>query len=437
MNSPASSRHPELPRKKRRPRDEESDESSDYPSEVDKEDGDYTLVVSRKVKRRMRRAASSGESSASTILTTVPRHLTVVYAPVILSHNLTTISKRALSTFLEKLAPEQILEVRLNPRRNVVAVDAANQHIIEKLLQVTDICGIQVRPYIPRGPHTSVGVISGVDADIPDDELMKEITATKDVLHVHRLGSSLCVKVVFAGDALPSHVKAGFIRYPVRPFVPRATQCTKCWAFGHVQGTCGKPATCSRCGTSHDHGVCTTEAAKCVNCSGAHDANSKECPRLRKETAVLKRMARDHSTRREAATVLRRKHSRQRRGRKVAARSHEPPRPSQTRSVPAPLKESSSMLRRPTKIPNDRPATSNAETWPSLETPVQKLQGHATTRNREEIAAFSNDTTEEQISNMLKTLISVLRDFIGKKRTPMARVATQVLDAIIPLLGPI
>lgn len=46
VNSPGSPRLLELPRKKRRPQDE-SDESSDFSSEVDRKDGDFTLVVNR------------------------------------------------------------------------------------------------------------------------------------------------------------------------------------------------------------------------------------------------------------------------------------------------------------------------------------------------------------------------------------------------------
>lgn len=62
-----------------------------------------------------------------------------------------------------------------------------------------------------------VGAISGVH-DGSDDVLVRSISAPKKVIHVYR------VKILFVGDSLPSHVKAGLVRFPVQSFVPRAIQ---------------------------------------------------------------------------------------------------------------------------------------------------------------------------------------------------------------------
>lgn len=68
-----------------------------------------------------------------------------------------------------------------------------------------------------------VGAISGVH-DGSDDVLVRSISAPKKVIHEYRLGTSSCVKILFVGDSLPSHVKAGLVRFPVQSFVPRAIQ---------------------------------------------------------------------------------------------------------------------------------------------------------------------------------------------------------------------
>lgn len=163
-----------------------------------------------------------------------------------------------------------------------------------------------------------------------------------------------------------------------------------------MQGTCGRATTCSRCGALHDHGACSTEAVKYPNCSGARDANSKECSRLRKEIAVLKRKPCDHSKRREVAAVLRRKSSRQRRGTEVTARSRESLRPSQVTPVVASVKESSSKLLRPTRIPDHRLTTKKMQRLGYLSKPrFENCRGMPKTQKREEIAESLYDATKQ------------------------------------------
>lgn len=103
---------------------------------------------------------------------------------------------------LDHLAPGQLKEVRLNLLRNVVVIHIGSVVADEALFQVTTICGISVRPCIPRGTNTPAAMIRGVDADVTDEEFMKEISAPQKVTHVRRLGTSYCVNVVFTGDCL-------------------------------------------------------------------------------------------------------------------------------------------------------------------------------------------------------------------------------------------
>ena len=60
--------------------------------------------------------------------------------------------------------------------------------------------------------------------------------------------------------------------------------------FGHHENKCGRHTVCrnfdepEHCGPS---GLCD-KPAKCVNCSGNHPANSKQCPQWEKERKILK-----------------------------------------------------------------------------------------------------------------------------------------------------
>ena len=60
--------------------------------------------------------------------------------------------------------------------------------------------------------------------------------------------------------------------------------------FGHHENKCGRHAVCCNCGEPEHcapSGVCD-KPAKCVNCSGDHPANSKQCPQWEKEKKILK-----------------------------------------------------------------------------------------------------------------------------------------------------
>nr|GAT47623.1 predicted protein [Mycena chlorophos] len=66
----------------------------------------------------------------------------------------------------------------------------------------------------------------------------------------------------------------------------RLTQCWGCFKFGHTRARCGKSnPSCAGCG-KENHGVICAEKPSCINCGGAHRADSYVCP-------VRKRVAED------------------------------------------------------------------------------------------------------------------------------------------------
>lgn len=62
-------------------------------------------------------------------------------------------------------------------------------------------------------------------------------------------------------------------------------QCKQCQRYGHKQGYCNNPPRCVKCSNNHVSKACTKPSntpAKCALCAGAHTANYKGCPSLRK-----------------------------------------------------------------------------------------------------------------------------------------------------------
>ena len=73
-------------------------------------------------------------------------------------------------------------------------------------------------------------------------------------------------------------------------YIPNPLRCYHCQVFGHHENKCGRHAVCCNCGEPEHcapSGVCD-KPAKCVNCSGNHPANSKQCPQWEKEKKILK-----------------------------------------------------------------------------------------------------------------------------------------------------
>ncbi|KAG0432571.1 hypothetical protein HPB47_020729 [Ixodes persulcatus] len=100
------------------------------------------------------------------------------------------INRQLLSDELEALAPGQFSEVRVNTRKNIIAMDARKEAGVLELPILTKICEV---------PNSRVGVILDVDTDITEDRLSKIIGSGVSVVQVRRLGKTQAVKMVFAG----------------------------------------------------------------------------------------------------------------------------------------------------------------------------------------------------------------------------------------------
>ncbi|KAH9361886.1 hypothetical protein HPB48_003705 [Haemaphysalis longicornis] len=282
----------------------------------DSTDDDFEFVLRKKAKRRLRAAASrstgaSSTSSATTVTTPArpPVH-TFLFVPESPNDNLRMLNRQAISVSLEAILPGKIKEVRINTRKNILAIDVEHSAAVETLHQLTVVGEMKVRAYISAGQGASVDVVYDVDVSIPDADLpilIKPATEATTIKQVTRLGKSRCVKLVFQGDRIPAHVKVGHFRHAVRPFVPKPLQCHKCLKIGHVSSVCGRATLSSKCSGPHDAKACTVDILKYANRQGAHDASSETCPRLKEEQKVLKQMVKDHSSHKDASAKVRRR----------------------------------------------------------------------------------------------------------------------------------
>lgn len=250
-------------------------------------DGYETVLTRRNKKKRKSRVDISSRSSSDTIIsniTTAPG-LTVIFSPIEPSPAW-KFNALKLSEKLDGYAPDGVMQIRLNKRLNLIAVDTRNTESTTSLLAITSLCGVKVRAYEPRPTTSTVGVIKDVDEAITEHELLLELRPKVPIAQVRRLGKTRSVRLIFNSVVMPQHVYVGKVRYPVDVFEERGVQCKNCGIFGHVAAVCTRKQICLRC--TGDHATLTCEALTplCVNCGGQHASYSRSCDAWKVETDV-------------------------------------------------------------------------------------------------------------------------------------------------------
>ncbi|XP_055931848.1 uncharacterized protein LOC129962135 [Argiope bruennichi] len=168
-------------------------------------------------------------------------------------------------------------------------------HQILKLKALATI-PVSVQPHVAL--NYSKGVITcGELFNVPLEEILKELQG-QGVTHVRRItirrdGQLLDTKhliLTFHSPKLPEYIYAGYMKLPVRQYIPNPLRCFQCQRFGHSKVNCRGTVTCARCAEKgHDSQQCTAQE-KCVNCDGAHSSFSRACKRwtLEKQIITLK-----------------------------------------------------------------------------------------------------------------------------------------------------
>lgn len=402
-------------------------------SEDDSSDDSFIPVRSKRAKRKVVNTSPSTPASTTTMKSRPARwpHV-IIFMPEEPSSNLRLLNRQALSIFLECAVPDQIKDIRINPRKNILAIDVYNVSALGKLQAITELGGIKMRPFIPIDDTSIAGVIYDIDIAIPNDDLPSLIKPANEgtiITQVRRLGNTRCVKVIFKGDCIPSHVKVGHFRHPVRPFIQKPLQCHQCLRLGHVKGVCPNSLLCPRCAGPHAEETCGATVLKCANCNGPHAASSKDCPRIKKEHAVLKQMSRDNSTHREAAEVVRRRR-RRRHHRTSSKKTHA--RSDSAHSTAAPP---SRAAKGPTTSTKEADKTLSLEEWPTLPSRSLAKEPQKVVVPPEPSPAMDDaPKTDRQVISVLRSLMEAIRALLVDMGTTSARSALKVLDALSPVL---
>ncbi|XP_055928136.1 uncharacterized protein LOC129959342 [Argiope bruennichi] len=109
---------------------------------------------------------------------------------------------------------------------------------------------------------------------------------SQGVIHIRRItirrdGQLIETKhhiLTFQIPTIPESVYAGYIKLPVKTYIPDPLRCYQCQGFGHAKLNCRGSLTCGRCAQKgHEIQQCSAKE-KCINCSGDHPSYSRSCP---------------------------------------------------------------------------------------------------------------------------------------------------------------
>ncbi|XP_023212008.1 uncharacterized protein LOC111614874 [Centruroides sculpturatus] len=183
---------------------------------------------------------------------------------------------------IQKLRSEDLLLETASPQQSA------------KLLAIKTLGDIKatITPHgslnLSRGVISEIDLMSEDESDIQIGLSDQGVTAVRRI-SIHRDGKLIATKhliLTFNKSTLPSFITAGYLRCPVRPYVPNPLRCFKCQQFGHSQTSCRGKSVCAQCGTE-DH--VSTECKSipcCVNCRDAHPSYSRKCPAWHREKEV-------------------------------------------------------------------------------------------------------------------------------------------------------
>lgn len=202
---------------------------------------------------------------------------------------------------LRAVAGDEIVSHRMTNYGSLV-IYVKTGEMARELLNMTTVAGIPVTVHVPRSYSKNMGKIRTVPFHYTESNLVT-ILARNGVVRARRQfknvrmtdGTNLrysrsSVVLTFRDDVeLPSHVRLGFLKFPVEPYVEPPMMCRNCQGYWHSARVCHRPTHCRTCAGPHFHTECQSRARpRCANCRGPHTAVHYRCP-VRREAYKKKR----------------------------------------------------------------------------------------------------------------------------------------------------
>ena len=188
-----------------------------------------------------------------------------------------------------------------------VLVEVTSLEEKENLLSLTTLNGKSAKCAPHKLMNQSKGVIRApLLTQFSEERLQKEFES-QGVIEVKQMKKKIdgiltplpTYVLTFDLPRLPKEIKAAWLYFDVRPYIPAPKRCFYCHRFGHVNDNCrrrlkGDKKICYNCGQD-EHGECE-RTSFCVNCRENHPSVSKTCDRYVLEREILAVRSKEHIT---------------------------------------------------------------------------------------------------------------------------------------------
>lgn len=199
-----------------------------------------------------------------------------------------------VAKFLESVAGKNYKAKKLT--FGDVLIEVSHKEQANKLLQQTNIDGLEITITPHRTLNCSQGVISKLDlineteTDILEGLRDQGVTAVRRIT-IRQDSKEIKTKhVILTFDRTPllEILTAGYLRCPTRPYVPNPRRCYKCQRYGHGTNSCRGRPKCAKCGQpDHLTDNCDASNFTCPNCHGPHAAYSRSCETFKQEKQII------------------------------------------------------------------------------------------------------------------------------------------------------
>lgn len=205
--------------------------------------------------------------------------------------------------------PKKLTELRSGG----LLVEVASLHQSQRILNLKTLDTATVTV----SPHSSLNQCKGTiffpnRPQYSDEQLLTHLRQFK-VVHVHRqhrrvngvLIPTPVYVLTFSVCRLPEAVSIGWIRCPVRLYIPLPRRCFKCQRFGHGATTCRSTiSVCAYCSHEPAHEHPCPQPPRCANCDNDHPSFSKDCVHFKFEREVVALQTRERLSYHEAKRLV-------------------------------------------------------------------------------------------------------------------------------------
>jgi hypothetical protein len=166
----------------------------------------------------------------------------------------------------------------------------------KQLLELKAVKEFQISCNLAKSEINVKGVIYNVPINNSDADLL-ELVLSQGVTHVHRFQTGpeesktplTTVALTFNTQTLPREIVIAHEIFRVKKYIPRPSQCRKCWSLQHQEDTCKVSPICKYCSQQHPPTPVCTNAPKCPTCHKSdHAAGTFACPLFANKQNVIR-----------------------------------------------------------------------------------------------------------------------------------------------------